>query len=51
MKASEAVAELAHKAQEEWVPHNGARPWRGFGRSGFQGAPAGQCLPPFPSSA
>jgi nitrile hydratase len=25
MKASEAVAELAHKAQEEWVPRNGAR--------------------------
>jgi nitrile hydratase len=25
MKASEAVAELAHKAQEEWVPKNGAR--------------------------
>ena len=25
MKAGEAVAELAHKAQEEWVPRNGAR--------------------------
>jgi nitrile hydratase len=25
MKASEAVAELAHRAQEEWVPRNGAR--------------------------
>src|SRR5690242_14330715 len=25
LKASEAVEELAHKAQEEWIPRNGAR--------------------------
>jgi nitrile hydratase len=25
MKATEAVAELSHKAEEEWVPRNGAR--------------------------
>ena len=25
MKASEAVAELSHKAQDEWIPRNGAR--------------------------
>src|SRR6478736_9529779 len=25
LKASEAVDELSHKAQEEWIPRNGAR--------------------------